>query len=31
MAITIPADGHFVLANANVPASVMGDAGDHQQ
>lgn len=26
MAITIPADGHYVLANAAVPASVMGDA-----
>jgi len=26
MTITISADGHYVLANANVPASVMGDA-----
>src|SRR5688572_25145916 len=26
MAITIPADGHYVLVNASVPASVMGDA-----
>ena len=26
MAITIPADGHYVLANATIPASVMGEA-----
>ena len=25
MAVTIPADGHYVLANASVPASVMGE------
>ena len=27
MTLTIPADGHYVLANANIPASVMADAG----
>lgn len=27
MAITIPADGHYVLANASVPCAVMGEAG----
>lgn len=26
MAITIPADGHYLLANASVPESVMGNA-----
>ena len=26
MAITVPADGHYVLANASVPEAVMGDA-----
>ena len=26
MAFTIPADGHYVLTNASVPVSVMGDA-----
>jgi cytosine deaminase len=26
MAITIPADGHYVLANASVPTAVMGEA-----
>lgn len=26
MAITIPADGHYVLANASVPHAVMGEA-----
>ncbi|MGV8853083.1 MAG: cytosine deaminase [Devosia sp.] len=26
MTLTIPADGHYVLANASVPAAVMGDA-----
>ena len=27
MAITVPADGHYVLANAAIPEAVMGDAG----
>ncbi|MGV8833347.1 MAG: cytosine deaminase [Devosia sp.] len=26
MALSIPADGHYVLANASVPVAVMGDA-----
>ncbi|AKR54458.1 Cytosine deaminase [Devosia sp. H5989] len=27
MALSIPADGHYVLANAGVPASVLGEPG----